>query len=141
MSVRRLKNAGRDTCRMIVASFLTKDLLIDWRWGERYFMNRLIDGDPANNNGGWQWAAGPGTDAQPYFRIFNPTLQGEKFDPHGNYVKRWLPELRNVPSKIIHRTDLPHKLTKDYPKPIVNHKERRVVAIERYKEALQSLSQ
>ena len=80
--------------RMIVASFLTKDLLIDWRWGERYFMEQLVDGDQAANNGGWQWAAGTGTDPQPFFRIFNPVLQGKKFDPDGTYVRRWVPELR-----------------------------------------------
>ena len=73
--------------RMVVASFLTKDLLIDWRWGEAYFMQQLVDGDQAANNGGWQWAAGTGTDAQPFFRIFNPTSQGEKFDPDGAYVQ------------------------------------------------------
>ena len=88
--------------RMIVASFLTKDLLIDWRWGERYFMQQLVDGDQAANNGGWQWAAGTGTDAQPFFRIFNPTTQGEKFDPDGTYVKRWVPELARVPANRVH---------------------------------------
>ncbi|HET9328328.1 MAG TPA: deoxyribodipyrimidine photo-lyase, partial [Candidatus Eisenbacteria bacterium] len=77
--------------RMVVASFLTKDLLLDWRLGERHFMRQLVDGDLANNNGGWQWAASTGTDAQPYFRIFNPTLQGERFDPQGAYVSRWVP--------------------------------------------------
>ena len=88
--------------RMIVASFLTKDLLIDWRWGEQYFMQQLVDGDQAANNGGWQWAAGTGTDPQPFFRIFNPVLQGKKFDPDGAYVRRWVPELARVPNKFIH---------------------------------------
>ena len=88
--------------RMIVASFLTKDLLLDWRAGERWFMQNLVDGDLASNNGGWQWAAGTGTDAQPYFRIFNPVLQGARFDPEGTYVKRWVPELAAVPAEKIH---------------------------------------
>ena len=123
--------------RMIVASFLTKDLLIDWRWGEKYFMQQLVDGDQAANNGGWQWAAGTGTDAQPYFRIFNPTSQGEKFDPDGTYVKRWVPELSRVPAKFIHA---PWKLSEaeqalvcpDYPKPIVDHSVQRGRALAMY---------
>jgi deoxyribodipyrimidine photo-lyase len=89
--------------RMVVAMFLTKDLLIDWRWGERYFMQRLVDGDLAANSGGWQWSAGTGTDAAPYFRIFNPVLQGEKFDPGGAFVRRWVPELEGVPDRLVHR--------------------------------------
>lgn len=88
--------------RMITASFLVKDLLIDWREGERYFMSQLIDGDLAANNGGWQWAASTGTDAAPYFRIFNPTTQGEKFDREGEFIRQWLPELRDVPGKAVH---------------------------------------
>lgn len=124
--------------RMIVASFLTKDLLIDWRWGERYFMQHLVDGDPAANNGGWQWAAGTGTDAQPYFRIFNPTSQGATFDPDGAYVRRYLPELASVPNQYIHRPwEMPEahrrqiglRLGRDYPLPIVDHQERRARAL------------
>jgi len=88
--------------RMIVASFLVKDLLIDWRWGEAWFMENLLDGDIAANNGGWQWTAGTGTDAAPYFRIFNPILQSAKFDPNGDYIRRWIPELRGVDTKDIH---------------------------------------
>jgi deoxyribodipyrimidine photo-lyase len=87
---------------MIVASFLTKDLLIDWRWGERHFMERLLDGDLAANNGGWQWAASTGCDPQPYFRVFNPVLQGRKFDPDGDYVRAWVPERRRDDSRAIH---------------------------------------
>ena len=83
--------------RMIVASFLTKDLLVDWREGESFFMAHLVDGDPASNLGGWQWAASVGADAQPWFRVFNPVTQGERFDPDGTYVRRWLPELARVP--------------------------------------------
>jgi deoxyribodipyrimidine photo-lyase len=82
--------------RMIVASFLTKHLLVDWRVGEAWFMEHLVDGDPASNNGGWQWAASTGTDPQPWFRIFNPTLQGRRHDPDGAYVRRWVAELRDV---------------------------------------------
>ena len=88
--------------RMITASFLVKDLQIDWRRGERYFMSVLIDGDLAANNGGWQWAASTGTDAVPYFRIFNPTTQGERFDKQGEFIRRWLPELAAVPDSAIH---------------------------------------
>lgn len=107
--------------RMIVASFLTKHLLIDWRWGEAYFAEKLLDYDLAANNGGWQWAAGSGCDAAPYFRIFNPYLQTEKFDPELKYIRRWVPELE----------------TFDYPQPIVNHEEARKRCLETYKVALQ----
>lgn len=128
--------------RMISASFLTKDLLCDWRLGEKYFMQKLVDGDEASNNGGWQWAAGTGTDAQPFFRIFNPVSQGEKFDPDGEYVKRWVPELKRVPAKYIHRPwDLSLReqeavgcvLGRDYPKPIVDHKVQREKALAMYR--------
>lgn len=116
--------------RMISASFLVKDLLVNWQTGESFFMERLIDGDPAANNGGWQWTAGVGTDAAPYFRIFNPVLQGEKFDPRGDYVRRWVPELAGVPEEWIHKpwlvpADLQRRLGvqigKNYPAPIVDH--------------------
>ncbi len=122
-AMRQLMGMGwmHNRARMIVASFLTKDLLIDWREGERHFMQWLIDGDPAANNGGWQWAAGTGTDAQPYFRIFNPQSQSETFDPDGVYIKRWVPELRDVPPRYIHA---PHRMSnppRQYPRPIVDH--------------------
>ena len=129
--------------RMIVASFLVKDLLVDWRWGERFFMQHLVDGDPASNNGGWQWTAGVGTDAAPYFRIFNPVLQGEKFDPNGDFVRRWLPALAHVPAPFIHKpwtmTPLEQRqagcvLGQDYPAPIVDHaaaRERTLAAYQR----------
>jgi deoxyribodipyrimidine photo-lyase len=143
-AMRQLRQEGwmHNRARMIVASFLTKDLLIDWRWGERHFMRLLLDGDPAANNGGWQWAAGTGTDAQPYFRIFNPTSQGERFDPEGAYVRRYVPELANVPNRYIHaphlmapadqlRADI--RVGRDYPAPIVDHKERRERALALYK--------
>ena len=106
--------------RMIVASFLTKHLLIDWRWGEAYFAKKLLDFDLAANNGGWQWAAGSGCDAAPYFRVFNPALQTEKFDPESEYIKKWVPEFG----------------TEKYPKPIVDHKLARERVLKVYKEAL-----
>jgi deoxyribodipyrimidine photo-lyase len=130
--------------RMITASFLVKHLLIDWRWGEQYFMQMLLDGDPAANNGGWQWTAGTGTDAAPYFRVFNPMIQGKKFDAQGEYVRRFVPELKNVPDETIHE---PWKMSEemqkkvgcmigvDYPLPIVDHAEARERALARYGEA------
>jgi len=126
---------------MIVASFLTKDLLLDWRRGERWFMTQLVDGDLASNNGGWQWAAGTGTDAAPYFRIFNPVAQGSKFDPVGRYVRRWCPELMLVTDDWIHRpweapppllAEAGVTLGKEYPRPIVDHAERREQALAMY---------
>mgnify|MGYP001060060111 FL=1 len=128
--------------RMITASFLVKDLLVDWRWGEAYFMSQLVDGDPAANNGGWQWTAGTGTDAAPYFRIFNPVLQGQKFDPHGIYIRKWVPELKNFPEEYIHQPwRMPEllqaktgcRIGRDYPFPIADHHERRQIALEIYK--------
>jgi deoxyribodipyrimidine photo-lyase len=103
-AMRQLKETGwmHNRARMIVASFLVKDLLIDWRWGEAWFMENLLDGDIAANNGGWQWTAGTGTDAAPYFRIFNPVLQSVKFDPNGDYIRKWVPELRELNTKEIH---------------------------------------
>jgi len=120
--MRQLNQTGymHNRVRMIVASFLTKHLLIDWRWGEAYFAKKLLDFDLASNNGGWQWAAGTGTDAQPYFRVFNPQSQTEKFDPELKYIKKWVPEYGS----------------KDYPQPIVDHKFARQRAIDTYKEAL-----
>lgn len=122
--------------RMIVASFLVKDLLIDWRKGAEWFFSTLLDADLANNSASWQWVAGCGVDAAPYFRIFNPILQGETFDPKGLYVKQFLPELREVPDKWIHKPweapELPITLGKDYPYPIVDHKEARLKALELY---------
>ncbi len=130
--------------RMIVAAFLVKDLLLDWRTGERHFMNHLVDGDLASNNGGWQWAASTGTDAQPYFRIFNPVLQGERYDARGEYVKRWVPELAGLEPKWLHRPwEAPDEaldragiaLGRDYPQPIVDHAEQRDLALEMFRVA------
>ncbi len=118
--------------RMIVAGFLTKDLHHDWRKGEAYFMSRLIDGELAANNGGWQWAAGTGADAAPYFRIFNPTTQGKRFDEQGDFIRQWLPELAKVPAKMIHQ---PHTWLEQnhpghtYPLPIVDHSSARLHAL------------
>lgn len=116
--------------RMIAASFLTKDLLIDWRAGEAWFWDTLVDADAANNAASWQWVAGSGADAAPFFRIFNPVLQGEKFDPRGTYVRRWVPELAGLPDQLIHKpwlaspADLARaclRLGRDYPLPMVDH--------------------
>jgi deoxyribodipyrimidine photo-lyase len=132
----------QNRARMIVASFLTKDLLLDWRLGERHFMRHLVDGDLASNNGGWQWAAGTGTDAQPYFRIFNPVLQGQRFDPEGAYVRRWVPELKRMPARWIHRPwEAPGgvcekagvRLGPGYPERIVEHEEQRELALAMYR--------
>ncbi len=122
--------------RMIVASFLTKDLHIDWRFGEQYFMQQLIDGDFAANNGGWQWSASTGCDGQPYFRIFNPVSQGEKFDPQGEFVRHWLPALAQVPNKYVHQPWLWSDFaTLDYPPPVVDHKEQRGITLQMFKQA------
>lgn len=126
--------------RMIVASFLTKDLLVDWRVGYEWFRERLVDHDTANDNGGWQWAASTGTDAQPYFRIFNPMTQGERYDPDAKYIKEYVPELRGVPPEEIHSwhelTDERRKdLAPEYPAPIVDHSERREEALGMFEKA------
>ncbi|CAN5407912.1 deoxyribodipyrimidine photo-lyase [soil metagenome] len=107
--------------RMVVAMYLTKDLLIDWRWGERYFMNQLIDADFASNNGGWQWSASTGNDAAPYFRVFNPLLQAEKCDPNGDFVRNWVPELAELAGKAIHNPSDFDRDAGGYPTPIVDH--------------------
>ncbi len=139
-AMRQLKETGwmHNRARMIVASFLVKDLLIDWRWGEAWFMENLLDGDPAINNGGWQWTAGTGTDAAPYFRIFNPILQSAKFDPNGDYIRKWVPELRGLNSKEIHAPWEKGIKVDGYPeKPIVDRsivKERTMRAYQLSKE-------
>lgn len=132
--MRELNQTGwmHNRLRMIVASFLTKDLHIDWRWGEQYFMEKLLDGDLAPNNGGWQWAASTGSDPQPYFRVFNPYLQSQKFDPEGAYIKTYIPELRHCNAKTIHEPpcDL---MNRDYPAPMVDHSIQRQEALVLYK--------
>ena len=142
--MRQLWHSGymHNRVRMIVASFLTKDLLIDWRMGADWFWDTLVDADVANNAASWQWVAGSGTDASPYFRIFNPVLQGEKFDPNGDYVRMWIPALRQLPNKYIHKPwEAPEAilkqanitLGKDYPLPIVDHHQARQEALALYK--------
>jgi len=131
-AARQLLQEGyvHNRARMIAASFLAKDLLVDFRLGEHHYLDWLIDGDPAQNDLGWQWSCGSGCDAQPYFRVFNPVTQGEKFDPDGQYVRRYLPELARLPSRYIHAPWLAPseelkrarvKLNRDYPAPIVDH--------------------
>jgi deoxyribodipyrimidine photo-lyase len=134
-AMRQLVATGwmHNRARMITASFLTRDLLIDWREGERFFMRHLIDGDLAANNGGWQWAAGTGTDAQPYFRIFNPVSQSMRFDPQGNYIRRWVPELAALPKQFVHAPWTAPSPPKDYPPPIVDHAFARLRALDAFK--------
>ncbi|KAL4988180.1 DNA photolyase, FAD-binding/Cryptochrome [Aspergillus falconensis] len=128
-------------CRMVVSSFLSKDLLIDWRRGERYFMEHLIDGDFASNHGGWGFGSSTGVDPQPYFRVFNPIRQSERFDPEGDYIRRWVPELREVDGNAIHAPyergagDIAR--ANGYPEPIVDHLRQRDIALRRYKDAAQ----
>jgi len=142
--MRQLAGEGwmHNRARMVAASFLVKDLLIDWRRGETVFMQALIDGDAANNNGGRQWTAG--TDAAPYHRVVNPVLQSKKFDPDGAYIRRWIPELGAVPDRFIHepRCMGPGEqqgagclIGADYPQPIVDHSAQREIALERYRAA------
>lgn len=138
-AMRQLKETGwmHNRARMITASYLVKDLLIDWRWGEKHFMDELLDGDVAANNGGWQWVAGTGTDAAPYFRMFNPILQSVKFDPNGDYIRKWVPELRELDGRHIHMPWEHGIKIKGYPeKPIVErNKERTLMAYRSSKEA------
>jgi deoxyribodipyrimidine photo-lyase len=142
-AMRQLAGSGwmHNRARMIAASFLTKDLLVDWRAGEAHFMRLLVDGDVAANNGGWQWTAGTGTDAAPYFRVFNPVSQGRKFDPAGAYVRRWVPELARVPDAFVHEPwTMPAAVQaasgcvigRDYPAPIVDHAAARERALAAY---------
>jgi deoxyribodipyrimidine photo-lyase len=147
--MRQLANDGfmHNRVRMVAASFLVKDLLIDWRRGERWFRHHLIDGDVAQNVGNWQWVAGTGVDAAPYFRVFNPTTQSRRFDPDGEYIRKWVPELRIVSKEHIHdpwgaavtRSELAAALTNSgYPKPIVDHGEARIRTLEVYGAAKRS---
>ena len=131
--MRELRATGwmHNRVRMVVASFLTKHLLIDWRRGERHFMRWLLDGDPAANSGGWQWAASTGTDSSPAPRVFNPMLQGERFDPDGVYLHRWLPELEALPGKAAHRPWEAPLAVPAYPTRIVDHAFARDRALER----------
>jgi deoxyribodipyrimidine photo-lyase len=123
--------------RMVVASFLCKDLHVDWRRGERYFSEVLIDGDFASNNGGWGFASSAGVDPQPYFRVFNPRLQGEKWDPAGEYIRRWVPELAGVRGKEVHCPGREVRGRTGYPEEIVEHDVQRKKAVEMYKEGIE----
>ncbi|MCA9405309.1 MAG: deoxyribodipyrimidine photo-lyase [Candidatus Omnitrophica bacterium] len=122
--MRELNTTGfmHNRVRMVTASFLVKDLHIDWRWGEKYFAQKLIDYDPLVNNGNWQWAASTGCDAQPYFRIFNPWRQQERFDPQCLYIKKWIPELKDIDPKVLHKLEKSPLTLKNYPQPVVDHK-------------------
>jgi deoxyribodipyrimidine photo-lyase len=140
--MRQLREEGymHNRVRMLVAAFLTKDLLIDWREGYDWFRRKLIDHDTANDNGGWQWAASTGTDAQPYFRVFNPTTQGERYDPDAEYIQRYVPELRDATADRIHSwpelsTAERRDVAPQYPDPIVDHGQRREAAIELFETA------
>jgi deoxyribodipyrimidine photo-lyase len=140
--MRQLRAEGymHNRVRMIVASFLTKDLLIDWREGYDWFRKKLVDHDTANDNGGWQWAASTGTDAQPYFRIFNPTTQGERYDPDAEYVAEYVPELRGVDPDVVHSwpelgSRERDRHAPDYPDPIVDHGKRREQALSMFEAA------
>ncbi|MCB4811085.1 DNA photolyase family protein [Methylovorus menthalis] len=145
-AMRQLNQTGymHNRLRMVAASFLVKDLLIDWRWGERYFAERLIDFDLAANNGGWQWAASTGCDAQPWFRIFNPVTQSEKFDAQGKFIRKYVPELAACHEKEIHapwlipllrQQSMGLVISKDYPAPVVEHSVQREKALSLYKKA------
>ena len=145
-AMRQINQTGymHNRLRMVVASFLVKDLLVDWRWGERYFAEHLIDYDFSANNGGWQWAASTGCDAQPWFRIFNPITQSMRFDRHGKFIRKYLPELQNCSDKEIHQ---PWQLSsqrqqisgviigESYPKPIIDHAIQRMLALDLYQSA------
>jgi len=138
--MRQLRATGwmHNRVRMIVASFLVKDLHVEWQHGARHFMRWLADGDLASNQHGWQWTAGCGTDAAPYFRVFNPVSQGKKFDPDGGYVRRWVPELAGTATRYVHEPwESPDGVPAGYPHPVVDHQEERREALARY-EALTS---
>jgi deoxyribodipyrimidine photo-lyase len=132
--MRQLKGEGwmHNRVRMIVASFLVKDLHIEWQHGARHFLDLLVDADLASNQHGWQWVAGCGTDAAPYFRVFNPVMQGRKFDPDGDYIRRWVPELARVDPAKVHTPWELDELPAGYVAPIVDHAEERREALRRY---------
>ena len=143
-AMKQLNTTGfqHNRCRMITSSFLIKDLHLDWRMGEQYFAQKLVDYDPMNNSGGWLWSSGGGTDAQPWMRIFNPWTQAEKFDPDCDYIKKWLPELERIPSDDLlnwFKPEIHEKWLKEgikYFKPMVNHDDERIETLKRYKKAL-----
>ena len=126
--------------RMVVAMFFTKNMLHDWRLGERFFMQNLIDGDFSSNNGGWQWSSSTGTDSAPYFRIFNPITQSQNFDPKGEFIKHFIPELKDVPINKIHQPQIDLFSSYDYPEPILDLKESRLRAIQAFKDAREEVN-
>jgi deoxyribodipyrimidine photo-lyase len=136
--MRQLAGEGwvHNRVRMIVGSFLVKDLHLPWQWGSHHFLRHLVDGDLASNNHGWQWVAGTGTDPAPFFRVFNPTSQSEKFDPDGAYIRRWVPELAALDGASIHSPGLFRP--NGYPAPIVDHASERLEAIGRYNSAVRA---
>jgi deoxyribodipyrimidine photo-lyase len=136
-AMRQLNQTGylHNRARLIVSSFLIKDLMINWQWGEKYFAQKLVDYDPAVNNGNWQWVASTGTDMQPYFRIFNPWTQQEKFDAECEYIKKWVPELKDIDTKTIHNWYKSDKQIKGYPRPMVDHSVQREKVKDLYKKA------
>lgn len=144
-AMRQMNSTGwmHNRLRMIVSSFLTKDLLIDWRYGEKYFMKKLIDGDFSSNNGGWQWSASTGTDSQPYFRIFNPKSQSERFDPSGEFIRKWVPELKSLPTETLHEPIAKLNAAKlkgiGYCEPMVDHAKARIRTIEAFKKVYAAL--
>ncbi|KGA01563.1 deoxyribodipyrimidine photolyase, partial [Cobetia amphilecti] len=134
-AMRQLVQTGwmHNRLRMVTAMFLTKHLLIDWRRGEAFFMTHLVDGELGANNGGWQWAASTGTDAAPYFRIFNPTTQGQRFDKDGEFIASMVPELAELPAKRRHQPSADDCQQTGYPRPIVDHKAARQRALDTFK--------
>ena len=150
-AMRQLNQTGymHNRLRMVAASFLTKDLLVDWRWGEKYFAEKLNDFDLSANNGGWQWAASTGCDAQPYFRIFNPITQSQNFDENGAFIRKYVPEVAKLSNKDIHAPWLTPPVEqrarefvpgRDYPLPVVDHAEARLATLAEFKRALGSKS-
>ena len=135
--MRQLNQEGwmHNRLRMVVAMFFTKNMLHDWRLGEKYFMESLIDGDFSSNNGGWQWSASTGTDAAPYFRIFNPITQSKNFDKNGEFIKKYIPELRDLDASVIHEPPSNIRDHLNYPQPILDLKVSRLRAIEAFKNA------
>jgi deoxyribodipyrimidine photo-lyase len=132
--MRQLNNTGymHNRARLVCASFLIKNLHIDWRWGEKYFATQLVDYDPASNNGNWQWVSGSGADSAPYFRIFSPYAQQERFDPDATYIKRWIPELSDLDAKTIHNWSTEHVHYTGYPGPIIDYAESRKITLDMY---------
>jgi deoxyribodipyrimidine photo-lyase len=135
--IRQMLSEGwmHNRLRMVVAMFFTKNMLHDWRLGEKFFMQNLIDGDFSSNNGGWQWSSSTGTDAAPYFRIFNPITQSQNFDPKGLFIKKFIPELQDIPVTQIHQPQEDLFSSSDYPAPILDLKESRLRAIQAFKDS------